>query len=82
MASILDCTVNYRSDDEQERPEMFFSAPKSYKIKKLGSFVSKMKKKVSNLHFDCHFVSCSYKDEFRRHFEFFHINLLVSNFYF
>ena len=35
-----------------------------------------------NLHLDSHFVSCSYKGEFRRHFGFFHLNLLVSNFYF
>ena len=35
-----------------------------------------------NLHFDSHFVSCSYDGEFRGHFGFFHSNLLVSNFYF
>ena len=35
-----------------------------------------------NLHFDSHFVSCSYEDEFRGHFGFFHLNSLVSNFYF
>ena len=37
------------------------------------------------LTFDSHFVSCSYKHdkgEFRGHFRFFHLNLLVSNFYF
>ena len=33
------------------------------------------------LHFDSHFVSCSYEGKFRSHFEFFHLNLLVSNFY-
>ena len=61
---------------------MFFSAPKSYKIKKIEQFRAKNKIKVFNLHFDSHFVSCSYKGEFRRHFGFFHLNLLVSNFYF
>ena len=35
-----------------------------------------------NLHFDVHFVSYSYEGEFRGHFEFFHLNLQVSNFYF
>ena len=39
-------------------------------------------KKVFNLHFDSHFVSCSYEDEFRCHFLLFNLNLLVSNFYF
>ena len=34
------------------------------------------------LHFDSHFVSCSYEGEFRGHFGFFHSNLLVRNFYF
>ena len=34
-----------------------------------------------NLHFDSHFVSCSYEGKFRSHFGFFHLNLLVSNFY-
>ena len=34
MASILDFTMNYWSDDEQWTLEMFFSGPKSYKIKK------------------------------------------------
>ena len=38
--------------------------------------------KVFILHFDSHFVSCSYEGEFRRHFGFFHLNLLVSDFYF
>ena len=37
--------------------------------------------KVFNLHFDSDFVSCSYKGKFRRHLGFFHLNLLVSNFY-
>ena len=35
-----------------------------------------------NLHFDEHFVSCSYEGEFRGHLGFFHSNLLVSNFNF
>ena len=61
---------------------MFFSAPKSYKIKKIAQFRAKNKIKVFNLHFDSHFVSCSYKGKFRRQFGFFHLNLLVSNFYF
>ena len=60
---------------------MFFSVPKSYKIKKIEQFRAKKKVKVFNLHFDSHFVSCSYKGEFRRHFGFFHLNLLVSYFY-
>ena len=34
MASILDFTMTYRSDDEQWTLEMFFSGLKSYKIKK------------------------------------------------
>ena len=38
-------------------------------------------KKEFNLHFDRHFVSCSYEGEFRGHFGLFHLNLLVSNFY-
>ena len=61
---------------------MFFSAPKSYKIKKIEQFGAKNKIKVFNLHFDVQFVSCSNEGEFRRHFGFFHLNLLVSNFYF
>ena len=32
-----------------------------------------------NLHFDIHFVSCSYEGKFRGHFGFFLSNLLVSN---
>ena len=59
----------------------FLSAPKSYKIKKLDNFEPQIKK-VFNLHFDSHFVSCSYGGDFRRHFDFFHLNLLVSSFYF
>ena len=39
------------------------------------------KKKVSS-HFDSNFVSCSYEGEFRVYFNFFHLNVLVSNFYF
>ena len=35
-----------------------------------------------NLHFDCHFVSCSYEGEFRGQFGFSHLHLLVSNYYF
>ena len=59
---------------------MFFSAPKSYK-KKIGQFRAANKKKMFNLHFDSHFVSCSYEVEFRGHFGFFHSNLglLVNN---
>ena len=38
--------------------------------------------KVFHLHFDSHFVSCSYEGEFCRHFGFFHLNFLVGNFYF
>ena len=34
------------------------------------------------LHFDSHFVFCSYEGEFRGHFGFFPSNLVVSNFYF
>ena len=36
---------------------------------------------MCNLHFDSHFVTCSYEGQFRGHFGFFHSNLLVSNFY-
>ena len=43
MASILDFTINYRSNDEQLTPEMFFSALKSYKIKKLSNFEPQIK---------------------------------------
>ena len=82
MASILDFTMNYRSDDEQKSPEMFFSGPKSYKIKKIEQFRGTNNKKMFYLHFDSHFVSCSYEGEFRGHFGFFHSNLNVSNFYF
>ena len=39
-------------------------------------------KKMFYLHFDCHFVPCSYEGEFRGNFGFFHPNLIVSNFYF
>ena len=35
-----------------------------------------------NKSFNLHFVSCSYKGEFHRHFEFVHLNLLFSNVYF
>ena len=50
---------------------MFFSVPKSYKIKKIKqSRAKKNKIKVFNLHFD------------RISPPFFHLNLLVSNFYF
>ena len=39
MTSILDFTINYRSDDEQYTPEMLVSDPKSHKIKKNGQFL-------------------------------------------
>ena len=61
---------------------MFFSGPKSYKIKKIEQFRGTKNKKMFYLHFDSDFVSCSYEGEFRGHFVFFHSNLLVSNFYF
>ena len=35
-----------------------------------------------NLHFDSHFVTCSYEGEFRGHFGFLHLNLLVKKSYF
>ena len=38
--------------------------------KKIEQFRAKNKIKVFNLHFDSHFVSCSYKGKFRRHFGF------------
>ena len=60
---------------------MFFSAIKSYKIKTNSNFAPQIKKKF-NLHFDSHFVSCSFEGECRGHFGFFHLNLLASNFYF
>ena len=59
---------------------MFFLASKSYKINNLNNSEPEIKKRF-NLHFDSHFVSCSYGDEFRGHFEFFISNLLVSNVY-
>ena len=62
---------------------MFFSGRKSYKIKKMSNFEAQIIiKKKFYLHFDSHFVSCSYEREFRGHFEFFHSNILASNFYF
>ena len=83
MASILDFTINYGGQTmNNKHQKCFFSAPKSYKIKKIAQFHAKKKIKVFNLHFDSHFVSCSYKGEFRHQFGFFHINLLVSNFRF
>ena len=39
-------------------------------------------KQMFNLHFDSLFVVCSYEGEYRGHFDFFHLNLLVSNVYF
>ena len=81
MASILDFTINYRSDDETINTRNVFFAPPPPQ-KKIELFRAKNKLKVFNLHFDSRFVSCSYKGEFRRHFGFFHLNLLVSNFYF
>ena len=76
--SILDFTKNYRSDDEQWTPEMLVSAPKSHKINILSNSESQIKKRL-NLHFDSHFLSCSYEGKFRGHFGFFLSNLLVSN---
>ena len=38
MTSILDFTIKYRSDDEQQTSEMFVSTSKSYKIKKIEQF--------------------------------------------
>ena len=48
----------------------------------IDQFQATNKKKRFNLHFDSHFISCSYKGEFRGHFGFFNLNLLVSNVYF
>ena len=61
---------------------MVFSGPKSYKIKKIEQFRGTNNKNMFYLHFDSHFVSCSYEGEFRGHFGFFNSNLIVSNFYF
>ena len=55
-----------------------FFWPLSHINNKIEQFRAKNKIKVFNLHFDSHFISCSYKGEFR----FFHLNLLVINFYF
>ena len=76
MTSILDFTKNYRSDDEQQTPEMLVSAPESHKINKLSNSEPQIKKWL-NLHFNSHFVFYSYEGKFRGHFGFF-LNLLVS----
>ena len=55
---------------------MFFFGPQVIQYEKIAQF--RATKNVFNLHFDIHFVSCS----FRRHFGFFYLNLLVSKFYF
>ena len=39
-------------------------------MKQIEQIRAKNKIKVFNLHFDSHFVSCSYEGEFRRHFRF------------
>ena len=60
---------------------MFVSAPKSCKINNLSNSEPQIKKWY-NLHFDSHFVSCSYGDEFRGHFGFcFQIYLSVTFIY-
>ena len=59
-----------------------FFGPQVIQNLKNEQFCAKNQIRVFNLHFDSHFVSCSYKGEFRRHFGFLHLNLLVSNFYF
>ena len=58
-----------------------FFGPQVIQNKTIELFRAKKKIKVFSLHFDSHIVSCSYKGEFR-YFDFFHLNLLVSNFYF
>ena len=58
-----------------EHQKCFFG-PQVKQNKKIEQF------QTTNKHFDSHFFSCSYKSEFRRHFGFLHLNLLVSNFYF
>ena len=57
MTSILDFTINYRSDNEHD-------------INKFTNSEPQIKKKF-NLHFDSHFASCLYEGEFRGHFVFF-----------
>ena len=70
--------MNYMSDDEQ----YVFLGPQVIQNKKIEQFRSTNNKKMFYLHFDSHFVSCSYEGEFRGHFEFFHSNIIISNFYF
>ena len=55
--------------------------PKVIKNKKIEQFRATNKQKKFNLHFDSHFVSCSYEGKFRSQFGFVHLNLFVSNFY-
>ena len=52
------------------------------KFKKIEKFRVTNKKKMFNLYFDSHFVSCLYYGKFRGCFGFFHLNLLAINFYF
>ena len=64
-----------------KHPKCFFRPPSHTKLKKIEQFRATNNKKEFNLHFDSHFISCSYEGEFRDHFGFLYSNLLVSNFY-
>ena len=44
MTSMLDFTIKYRWDNEQEKSEMFVSAPNSYKINKLSNSEPQIRK--------------------------------------
>ena len=45
MASILDFTMNYRSDDEQWTLEMFFFGPQVIQNKKVSNFEAQIIKR-------------------------------------
>ena len=53
MGSILDFTINYRSDNEQLTPGMFFLSHQVIQNKKLSNFEPQIEK-MFNLHFDSH----------------------------
>ena len=57
MASILDFTINYMSDDEQKNQKCLFR-PKGIQNKKIKQFRATNKKR-SLITFDNHFVSSS-----------------------
>ena len=81
MTYNLDFAIKYKSDDEKYYSGMCVSAPKSCKNHTFINLEPEIKTKF-NLHFDTHFVSCSYEGECCGHFGFLNLNLLVSNGYF